>query len=84
MFGVPIEGPTNVYCDNEAIVNNSTKPESTLKKKHNAIAYHRVRGAVAANTIHIAKEPSETNIADMLTKCLTGQALTDMCSRVLW
>jgi hypothetical protein len=84
MFGIPIEGPTNVYCDNDAVVNNSTKPESQLKKKHNAIAYHRVREAVAANTIHIAKEPSETNIADMLTKCLSGPALTDMCSRVLW
>jgi hypothetical protein len=43
MFGVPIEGPTNVYCDNEAVVSNTTRPESTLKKKHNAIAYHRVR-----------------------------------------
>jgi len=76
--------PTNVYCDNEATVYNYTKPESTLKKRHNAIAYHRGREAVAANTICIAKEPSETNIADMLTKCLIGQALTDMCSRVLW
>ena len=42
MFGVPIEGATNVYCDNDSVVNNSTKPESTLKKKHNGIAYHHV------------------------------------------
>jgi hypothetical protein len=42
MFGVPIEGAMNVYCDNDSVVNNSTKPESTLKKKHNAIAYHHV------------------------------------------
>jgi hypothetical protein len=84
MFGVPIDGPTNVCCDNEAVVNNSTKPESTLKKKHNAIAYIRVRESVTAGTIRIAKEPSETNIADMLTKCLAGPALTAMCARVLW
>ncbi len=84
MFGIPIDGPTNVYCDNDAMVTKSTKPESQLKKKHNAIAYHRVHEAVAASTIHIAKEPSETNIADMLTKCLSGPMLTDMCSRVLW
>ena len=34
MMGVPIKGPTNVYCDNEAVVSNSSMAESTLKKKH--------------------------------------------------
>mmetsp|Transcript_10776 Transcript_10776/g.15574 ORF Transcript_10776/g.15574 Transcript_10776/m.15574 type:complete len:227 (+) Transcript_10776:552-1232(+) len=84
MFGVPIDGPTNVYCDNDSVVNNSTKPESTLKKKHNAIANHRFREAVAAGTIRIAWEPTDTNIAYMLTKCLAGPALAEMCARVLW
>jgi hypothetical protein len=49
-------------------VANCAKPESTLKKKHNAIAYHPVREAVAARTIGIAKEDGKTNIADLLTK----------------
>ncbi len=84
MFGVPIDGTTNVYCDNDSVCKSSTKPESTLKKKHNAIAYHRVREAVAANTIRIAWEPTHSNIADMLTKCLVGPALASMCARVLW
>jgi hypothetical protein len=77
MFGIPIDGPANVYC-------NSSKPQSVLKKKHNSIAYHRVREAVAANTIRIAKEDSSTNIADMLTKPLNGPKLKDLCSRVLY
>jgi hypothetical protein len=68
MFGVPIDGPTNVYCDNDSVCTNSTKSESTLKKKHKAIAYHRVREAVAAGMIRVAWEPTDTNIADMLTK----------------
>ncbi len=42
MFGVPIDGLANVYCDNNSVCSNSTKPESTLKMKHNTIAYHRV------------------------------------------
>jgi hypothetical protein len=33
MFVVPIEGPKNVYCDNDAVVNNSTKPDSRLLRK---------------------------------------------------
>jgi hypothetical protein len=34
MFGVPIDGPSYVFCDNEAVYKNSSLPESTLKKKH--------------------------------------------------
>jgi hypothetical protein len=70
MFGVPIEGPTNVFCDNEAVTKNCSTPESTLKKKHHSINYHRNREAVAAKTIRIAKEDSETNLADVFTKIM--------------
>jgi len=27
MMGVQVDGPTNVFCDNESVVKNSTKPE---------------------------------------------------------
>ena len=55
MFGVPIEGPTSVFCDNEAVYKNTVLPESTLNKKHHSIAYHRCREAVASKTIQVAK-----------------------------
>lgn len=84
MFGIPIDGATNVYCDNQGVVTNTTKPESTLKKKHNSIAYHRVREAAAAGTIRIAKEAHESNIADMLTKPVSGPRLKALCERVLF
>ena len=45
MLGVPIEGPTKIYCDNEAVCRNCSTPESTLKKKHHSIVYHRNREA---------------------------------------
>jgi hypothetical protein len=35
---------------------------SQLKKKHNAIAYHRVRESIAARTIRVAKVKSEENL----------------------
>ena len=53
MFGVPIEGPTNVYCDNGSVCKNGTRPESTLTKRHHSIAYHRTREAVVAETIRV-------------------------------
>ena len=70
MFGVDIDGPTNVFCDNEAVTKNCGIPESTLKKKHHSINYHRNREAVAAGTIRIVKEDTKTNLSDLFTKIL--------------
>ncbi len=84
MIGVPLEGPTNVLCDNQSVVTNSTLPSSTIKKKHNAICYHRVREAVAAKTIRIAHIPTDQNLADMLTKPLGGSKLHEFCKKILY
>jgi hypothetical protein len=39
MFGVPIDGPADVSCDNNGVVKDTTIPESMLAKKHNVINY---------------------------------------------
>ena len=70
MFGIPIEGPTNVFCDNEAVFKNTTISDSTLKKKHNSISYHLCREAVAARVMLVAKEGMLTNMADLFTNPL--------------
>ena len=51
MFGVPINRPADVFCDNQSVVNNVSIPSSVLNKKHNSICYHRVREAHTAGTI---------------------------------
>ena len=56
MFGFPIDGPANVFCDNQGFVKNSSIPESVLSKKHNAINYYAVRKAVAAGIMRVGKE----------------------------
>ena len=73
MLGIPIDGPANVYCDNEAVYKNTSIPESVLKKKHHSISYHRCREAVAAGTMRIAKQGTEKNLADLFTNTLTVQ-----------
>jgi hypothetical protein len=84
MFGVPIDGPTNVLTDNLAVVQNSTIPSSTIKKKHNSICYHRVREAIAAGIIRIAHIPSTENLADMFTKPLPAILLSQLIQLVLY
>ena len=70
MFGVPLLGSANTFCDNQSVYSNTVEPESTLKKRHHSIAYHRCREAVAAGTIRIAKQGTEKNLADVFTKIL--------------
>jgi hypothetical protein len=43
-----------------------------LKKKHNAIAYHRVREAIAERIMRFAYIKSEENVSDVLTKPLSN------------
>ena len=33
MLGIPVEGPTCIYGDNQSVLANTTIPDSTLKKK---------------------------------------------------
>ena len=70
MFSIPVEDPTNVFCDNESVFKNMTIPDSTLKKKHTSICYHWLREAVASGTMQVAKKGTATNLADLFTKPL--------------
>jgi hypothetical protein len=72
MMGIPISGPSYIYCDNNSVVINSSSPASTLKKKSNSIAYHCVRESVAADEQRVTYESTHTNLADLLTKPLNG------------
>ena len=83
MMGVQVDGSTIVFCDNGSVGKNLTKPESNLKKKHNAIAYHQVCAAKATGIVRIADKDGETNLAEVLTKCLLGPQLRQLCSCVL-
>jgi hypothetical protein len=51
MMGIPVARATNFFCDNELVVKSSVSPKSTLKKKHNAIAYHRMHEAQPTDII---------------------------------
>jgi hypothetical protein len=84
MFGIPIEGPANVFCDNEAVYKNASIAASTLKKKHNSIAYHKVRECVASGILIIFKEDSGSNLADILTKALGKLQRVYLRSRIMY
>ncbi len=84
MFGIPLDGATNIICDNESVVMNTTHSESTLKRKHSAIAYHRSRGAIVAGYVRVAHELGENNLADILTKLLLGPRMRSLLRRLFY
>jgi hypothetical protein len=67
-FGVPILVKTIMFGDNQSVVTNATVPHSQLNKRHQALAYHRVREAVASNMLDFHHIPGENNPADILSK----------------
>ena len=84
MMGKPMDGPTNMFCDNEAVVRNSTIPESTLKKKQVAISYHHVHETCECCMIRVANEDGPTNLGDLLTTSLPGPQLSDLIGLILY
>ena len=69
MMGVPIDGPSYIFSDNQSVLYNTSRPESTLKKKSNSIVYHLLREAMAMGELLNAYVESK-NRADLLTKVL--------------
>ena len=84
MLGIPIDGPANVFCDNESVWKNSTFAESTLKKKHLSICFHTIRECVAAGIVIPHKVHTDSNLADMLTKALPPDKRKELRSRIMF
>ena len=72
MMGIPLSGPTYIYGDNKSQVTNSSRPESTLKKKCNSICYHAIRESVATDETLLTHIRTGENLADFLTKTTSG------------
>ena len=84
MMCVPQSGPTYIYGDNMSAIYNTSRPESTLKKKSNSICYHAVREAVASGKCLTTHYKTGDNYSDMITKVLYGQKKRGNVARILY
>ena len=82
-MGVPIEDKAWMLGDNRSVITSSTIPFSLLSKRHNALAYHRVRSAIAGGYLNFCYIPSKQNFADILTKHLGGLELDKHIRHIL-
>ena len=84
MLGVPMKGPNFMFGDNLAVVNSASIPDDTLKKRHNALSYHRVREAIAAGVLKFYHIDGNDNPADVLTKFLPRQKWYPLMKPILY
>ena len=70
MFGVPLDGPCNVFYDNETIVKSTMRTETTLKKKtHINYLPPSQESGYQRHHIDLLKN-SRSNHANLFTKVL--------------
>ena len=67
-FGIPLEGPIDVFCNKMSVVKTPSIPTSALNKRHNSICYHRIREAQAASILWVGWIQGEFNLEDLFTK----------------
>ena len=84
MLGVPLEDTSVMIGDNMSVVLNTTLPSSNLKKKCQAINYHRVREAIAAGFTKFGHIDTKHNVADIFTKPLPNPEFSTLTSMYLF
>jgi hypothetical protein len=83
-LGLELDRPALMFGDNMSVVLNTTVSSIVLKKKHNAIAYHRVREAISARIMRFAYIKSEENVSDLLEKPLSNEKFDYLMKRWLF
>jgi hypothetical protein len=65
---VALHSPALMLGDNISVLLNTTVPSSFLKKKLNAIAYHRIIRAIAARIMKFSCVKSEESVSDVMIR----------------
>ena len=55
-----------------SVIDNTQRPESTLKNKNNSICFHALRATVAMGECSTTHIPTKDNLSDMMNKVLYG------------
>ena len=67
-LGAPITTKSFLFGDNRSVVTSATLPHSTLTARHNILAFHRVREAIAVKLNAFYWIQSAYNLSDTLSK----------------
>ena len=84
MLGVPVITHSIFLGDNCSVQVSGSQSSSQLQKKHLAVAFHKIREAVAAGITLFYWIGTLFNVADVLTKPLNGEKHSLLISYILF
>lgn len=70
-FGIQVDYPIFIHCDNTSAINMLKNPMMHAKKKHIEIKYHFLREKVADNEVKLDYVSTKEQLADIFTKPLS-------------
>ncbi len=74
MFGVPTDGPANIFCDNNGVVEyDDTRIYACEETQCDQLSI-----------IRVGKEDGMTNLADLFTKVLTADRRRALCRNIMY
>ena len=76
-----MDGPANMFCNNDAFVDNSSRLEPTLKRNSLIICYKMI--IEESGLIPVKWESIKENIVDVLTKFLSGTRRRHLCGKFI-
>ena len=79
----PFTTKSYLFGDNRSVVTSTTLPHSTLTKRHNILAFHGVREAIAAKLMAFYWIQSAYNLSDMLSKNWDNPTVYPMILKLL-
>ena len=83
-MGIHVSGPSFLYGDNMAVVQNTSWPETVVKNKSNSVYYHAVHEPVAMGKSLVGQIPSKENIIDLMFNVVYGERRNYLVSNVLY
>ena len=67
-LGVPIQGHSYLFGDNQSVVKSCSTPQGKIHKRHMILSFHRIREAIAAKILRFIHIYGDSNPADILSK----------------
>ena len=82
-LGAPIGAKSFLFGDNRSVFTSATLPHSTITKRHNILAFQRVREAIAVKLMAFYWIQSAYNLSDMLSKHWDHPTVYPMIQKLL-